>query len=30
MTSPVTLPLVGKVRFGDTSKEALLEFWQRR
>lgn len=29
MTSPVTLPLVGKLRFGQTSKEALLEFWQR-
>ncbi|MFO1394283.1 MAG: NAD(P)-binding domain-containing protein [Steroidobacteraceae bacterium] len=28
MTSPVTLPLVGKVRFGQTSKEALLEFWR--
>jgi thioredoxin reductase/ferredoxin len=28
MTSPVTLPLVGKLRFGQTSKEALLEFWQ--
>lgn len=28
MTSSVTLPLVGKVRFGHTSKEALLEFWQ--
>jgi thioredoxin reductase len=28
MTSPVTLPLVGKFRFGQTSKEALLEFWQ--
>jgi thioredoxin reductase/ferredoxin len=28
MTSPVTLPLVGKVRFGHTSKEALLEFWK--
>lgn len=28
MTSPVTLPIVGKLRFGHTSKEALLEFWQ--
>lgn len=28
MTAPVTLPLVGKFRFGQTSKEALLEFWQ--
>jgi thioredoxin reductase len=24
----VTLPLVGKIRFGHTSKEALLEFWR--
>lgn len=28
MTSAITLPLVGKIRFGHTSKEALLEFWQ--
>ena len=28
MTSPVTLPLIGKIRFGHTSKEALLEFWR--
>jgi thioredoxin reductase (NADPH) len=28
MTAPVTLPLVGRVRFGQTSKEALLEFWR--
>ncbi len=28
MTSPVTLPIVGKLRFGQTSKEALLAFWQ--
>ena len=28
MTSPVTLPLVGKIKFGQTSKEALLEFWR--
>lgn len=28
MTSPVNLPLVGKVKFGQTSKEALLEFWR--
>ena len=28
MTAPVTLPLVGKVRFGETTKEALLEFWR--
>ena len=29
MTSPVELPLVGKVKFGETSKEALVEFWQK-
>ena len=28
MTSPVNLPLHGKVKFTDTSKEELLEFWQ--
>ncbi len=28
MTAPVTLPLVGKVRFGQTAKEALLDFWR--
>lgn len=28
MTAPATLPLVGKVRFGEISKEKLLEFWQ--
>jgi thioredoxin reductase (NADPH) len=28
MTSPVELPLVGKVRFTNTSKESLLKFWQ--
>jgi thioredoxin reductase/NAD-dependent dihydropyrimidine dehydrogenase PreA subunit len=28
MTAPVDLPLYGKVKFRDTSKEALLEFWQ--
>lgn len=28
MTQPAILPLVGKVRFTQTSKEALLEFWQ--
>jgi thioredoxin reductase/Pyruvate/2-oxoacid:ferredoxin oxidoreductase delta subunit len=27
MTAPVDLPLVGKMRFGETTKEALLEFW---
>jgi len=29
MTAPVNLPLVGKVKFTETSKEALLEFWQK-
>jgi len=28
MTAPVTLPLAGKMKFGETSKEKLLEFWQ--
>jgi thioredoxin reductase/NAD-dependent dihydropyrimidine dehydrogenase PreA subunit len=28
MTRPVQLPLVGKVKFTETSKEKLLEFWQ--
>lgn len=28
MTAPVELALVGKVRFGEVQKEALLEFWQ--
>jgi thioredoxin reductase (NADPH) len=28
MTSPVNLPLVGKLRFGEVSKETLLETWQ--
>ncbi len=27
MTSPVQLPLVGKVKFNEVSKETLLEFW---
>jgi thioredoxin reductase (NADPH) len=29
MTAPATLPLVGKFRFGNTTKEKLLEFWQK-
>jgi thioredoxin reductase (NADPH) len=29
MTSPVTLPLVGKMKFKETTKEELLEFWQQ-
>ena len=28
MTSPAELPLVGKIRFTNTSKEELLEFWK--
>jgi thioredoxin reductase (NADPH) len=28
MTSPVNLAIVGKVKMGEISKEALLEFWQ--
>ncbi len=28
MTAPVELPLIGKVHFRNTSKEALLKFWQ--
>jgi thioredoxin reductase (NADPH) len=28
MTAPVTLPIVGKMKFGEVSKEKLLEFWQ--
>ena len=28
MTAPVALPIVGKVRFNEVSKEKLLEFWQ--
>lgn len=28
MTSPVNLPLIGKVKMAEISKEALLEFWQ--
>lgn len=28
MTSPAELPLVGKVKFGEISKEKLLAFWQ--
>ena len=29
MTQPVDLPLVGKMRFTEVSKEALLAFWRR-
>jgi len=28
MTAPVILPIVGKVRFNEVSKEKLLEFWE--
>jgi thioredoxin reductase/ferredoxin len=28
MTSPVTLPIVGKMNFKETTKEDLLRFWQ--
>jgi putative YpdA family bacillithiol system oxidoreductase len=28
MTSPAELPLVGKVKFSETTKEALMEFWR--
>lgn len=28
MTQPVNLPLVGKMKFNETTKEKLLEFWQ--
>jgi thioredoxin reductase (NADPH) len=28
MTAPATLPLIGKVRFGEISKEKLLGFWE--
>ena len=28
MTQPVSLPLVGKIKMGEISKESLLEFWQ--
>ena len=29
MTQPAVLPLVGKIKFRETSKEKLLEFWQQ-
>ena len=28
MTAPVDLPMIGKVKFRETTKEKLLEFWQ--
>ncbi len=27
MTAPVQLPMIGKVKFGETTKEELLDFW---
>ncbi|MBI5040493.1 MAG: NAD(P)-binding domain-containing protein [Gammaproteobacteria bacterium] len=27
MTAPATLPIIGKVKFSETTKEALLSFW---
>lgn len=29
MTAPVNLPIIGKVKLGETSKEALLAFWEK-
>jgi thioredoxin reductase (NADPH) len=29
MTAPATLPIVGRVKFGEISKENLLKFWQK-
>ena len=29
MTAPATLPLIGRMRFKEVSKEALLAFWQQ-
>src|SRR6185503_7237314 len=29
MTAPAMLPIVGKVKFTETTKEALLGFWQK-
>lgn len=29
MTAPINLPIVGKVNFTETTKETLLEFWQK-
>jgi thioredoxin reductase/Pyruvate/2-oxoacid:ferredoxin oxidoreductase delta subunit len=28
MTAPVQLPIIGKMKFGEVSKEKLLEFWK--
>ena len=29
MTAPVKLPIVGEIKMGEISKEALLEFWEK-
>ena len=29
MTSPATLPIIGRMKLGETSKEALMAFWKR-
>ncbi len=29
LTAPVVLPMTGKMKFAETTKEALLEFWQK-
>lgn len=29
MTAPVNLPVIGRMKFTDTTKEALLEFWTK-
>ena len=29
MTSPATLPIVGRMKLGETSKESLMAFWKR-
>lgn len=29
MTAPVTIPVVGEVKFGETTKEALISFWTK-
>ena len=28
MTAPVTLPIIGQVKFGETTKEILMNFWK--
>lgn len=28
MTAPVLLPIIGQVKFGETTKEILMDFWQ--